>query len=231
MSAAACVVLVPVASAIDPDCDRALRELEARGYEVRRVYGHAAIDQARSQMATDALADGFDQLMWIDSDVLFDPAAVERLRSHDLPIVGGIYVKKAARALACHLLSETECVEFGAGGGLLPIRYAAAGFMLTRRALYDRIRETHALPICNEARGRPMIPFFLPMLLSEPGGSWYLGEDYAFSERARRAGFEIFADTSLRLGHVGRYAYGWEDAGGSHVRYASYRFQVAGKRR
>jgi hypothetical protein len=47
-----CVVLVPVASMIEPACDDALYELERRGYQVRRVRGYAAIDQGRNQMAT-----------------------------------------------------------------------------------------------------------------------------------------------------------------------------------
>src|SRR5215813_4903128 len=89
-----CVVLVPVGSYVEPDCDRALSQLEARGYVVRRVYGYAAIDQARSQMATDALAEGFDELMWIDADIGFDPDSVDRLRDHGLPISCGIYPKK-----------------------------------------------------------------------------------------------------------------------------------------
>jgi hypothetical protein len=73
-----CVVLVPVGHHIEPACDEALKQSERRGYRVRRRYGSAAIDQARSQMATDALAEGFDELMWIDSDTGFDPDAVEQ---------------------------------------------------------------------------------------------------------------------------------------------------------
>ena len=58
---------------IHPPCEDALRELERRGYEVRRVGGYAAIDQARNQLATDALLDGFEETMWIDADLGFDP--------------------------------------------------------------------------------------------------------------------------------------------------------------
>ena len=61
-----CLVLVPVATRIEPACEAALAELARRGYTVRRVYGYAAIDQARSDMATDALADGFEETMWIE---------------------------------------------------------------------------------------------------------------------------------------------------------------------
>ena len=75
-----CAVLVPFSGFIHPGCERALQELERRGYPVRRVGGYAAIDQGRNQMATDALLDGFDETMWIDSDVEFHPDGVDQLR-------------------------------------------------------------------------------------------------------------------------------------------------------
>jgi hypothetical protein len=82
--ASCCVVLVPV-GAIDPVCEDALRELERRGYVVWRVRGYTALDAALNQMASDALAQGCDELMWIDSDIVFDPDDVDKLRRHDLP--------------------------------------------------------------------------------------------------------------------------------------------------
>ena len=84
-----CAILVPFGTSILPPCERALEELERRGYDVRRVGGYAAIDQGRNQMATDALLDGYEETMWIDSDVDFHPDSVDRLRSHGLPIVCG----------------------------------------------------------------------------------------------------------------------------------------------
>jgi hypothetical protein len=65
-----CVILVPIGGVIDPGCEDALRELARRGYPVWRVHGYSAIDAARNQMASDALAQGFDELMWIDSDIV-----------------------------------------------------------------------------------------------------------------------------------------------------------------
>ena len=75
-----CIVLVPFAAHIHPECDEGLRALERRGYPVRRLGGVAAIDQGRNQMATDAIHDGFDETMWIDADIGFHPDSVERLR-------------------------------------------------------------------------------------------------------------------------------------------------------
>jgi hypothetical protein len=223
---ARCVVLVPVGGHVEPECEAGLRRLEAAGYPVRRVQGYAAIDQARSQIASDALADGFDELLWIDSDVVFDVDDVRRLREHDVPIVCGIYPKKNSRALSCHLLPDTRTVRFGTHGGLLEIRYAATGFLLTRREVYDGIARHEQLPVCNQRFSTPVVPYFLPLLVPDGDGTWYLGEDFAFCERARRSGFTILADTRIKLGHVGSYRYSWEDAGASRERYADYEFTV-----
>ena len=93
-----CVVLVPFSGFVHAGCERALQELERRGYPVRRMGGYAAIDQGRNQMATDALIDGFDETMWIDSDVEFHPDSVDQLRAHGLPICCGVYPQKGRRA-------------------------------------------------------------------------------------------------------------------------------------
>jgi hypothetical protein len=67
-----CVVLVPYNGFIHPECEDALKELERRGYSVRRVGGYAAIDQGRNQMATDALIDDFGEPLFRDWSPAFD---------------------------------------------------------------------------------------------------------------------------------------------------------------
>lgn len=223
-----CVVLVPVGNHIEPQCDDGLRQLESRGYTVRRVRGYAAIDQGRNQMATDALADGFEELFWIDSDVAFNPDDVERLRSHRLPIVCGIYPKKGVRALSCHVMPGTNGIVFGEGGGLVEVLYAATGFLLVRREVLLDIQEQLSLPLCNEVFGRPMLPFFLPLVNPEPTGHWYLAEDYAFSKRARDCGYQIWADTTIRLRHIGTYGFSWEDAGLQLQRFPTFHLHMSG---
>ena len=217
-----CAVLVPAYGPIHPDCEASLKVLEQRDYPVRRVKGYAAIDQARNQMATDALREGFDETLWIDSDIGFDPDAIECLRSHNLPIVCGIYPKKGQPALACHVLPGTKSVTFGEGGGLIELMYAATGFLLVRREVYLRIHRHFNLPVCNERFARPLIAFFQPIVRTIDDGYWYLAEDYSFCHRAREAGLQIMADTSIRLWHIGEGCFGWEDAAGQTQRQASF---------
>jgi hypothetical protein len=74
----------------------------------------------------------------------------------------------------------------------------------------------------------PTTPYFLPMVMPSGDVHIYLGEDFAFSERARQSGFRIYADTSIRLQHIGIYGYGWEDVGEGLPRRASYQIKLRG---
>src|SRR5208337_5194826 len=94
-----CVILVPASRHIEPHCEYSLRQLEAQSYIVRRLYGFAQVDVARNRLASESIADGFEELMWIDSDIAFEPQSVQRLRSLGLPIVCGLYPKKLEREL------------------------------------------------------------------------------------------------------------------------------------
>jgi hypothetical protein len=221
-----CVILVPVASHVEAECESALRELERRGYAVWRVPGYSAIDQARNQLATDALLAGFEETMWIDSDIKFHPDDVNRIQSHGLPICCAIYPKKGKRELAIHVIPGTETIVFGKEGGLQELQYAGTGFLHIRRPVYEAIREKLRIPECNKHFGKVMLPFFQPLIVPHRGGQWYLAEDFAFCERARQCGFKIMADTTIRLGHIGMYAYTWEEAGRETQRFHTYRFQL-----
>jgi hypothetical protein len=220
------VALVPVANVMEPECEASLQKLRARGVKVRVFRGASAIDQARSMMVHDALKDGFTELLWVDADIAFEPSDVDLLLAHDKPFVCGIYPKKGVRALTCHVMPGTRELVFGEEGGLVEILYAAGGFTLVRSAVYAEVKEKLALPVCNAQFGMPLVPFYQPMVKQTEAGAWYLAEDFAFSERARQAGFSVYADTRIRLRHIGRYAFQWEDAGTESKRHASFRFAI-----
>lgn len=202
-----CLILTPVGHYIEPHCDLSLRQLEARGYEVLRWYGASQIDVIRNRLATKALADGFTELMWIDADMAFDPGSVDRLRAHDLPIVCGLYPTKVECRPTWVVRPGAPEPPFGPGGGLMELHYAPTGFLYTRSEVYREVQRREDLPVCNRDIQQELVPFFLPMVVPTGDAFRYLGEDYAFCERARRCGYRIFADTTIRLQHIGMFGY------------------------
>ena len=191
----------------------------------------------RNQIGSDALADGFQETLWIDSDVGFNPDDIEKVRRHGLPIVCGIYPKKGKRELAIHILSGTPSLRFGVNGGLHELLFGGTGFLHVRRNVYETMIEKLSLPVCSQHANRPMWPFFQPLIRTAPArtadkteprkGHWYLAEDYAFCHRARLCGIPIIADTTIRLWHVGDYSYSWEDAGIDRQRFGDFDFQFS----
>jgi hypothetical protein len=211
---AGCLIVVPYLDSILTECEDGLRALEKRGYVVRRDAGPDAIDHKRSRLATQALEEPYEEFLWIDSDMKFDPDDVDRLRSHGLPLVGGFYAGRGKPDLSCRPLAGTTEIAFGQGGSPVEVHSLATGFLLTHRRVYEDIVRKLDLPWCGAASGELVVPYFLPLVYADQEhGMAYLSEDYAFCQRARQAGHKVMLDASIRLWHVGHYGYGWEDVG------------------
>jgi hypothetical protein len=222
-------VLVPHMNGIEGECEQALRALESAGVRVVRRGGCSAIDVARNEMVSDALHNEAEAILFIDSDIGFEPQDALRLLARPEPVVCGVYAKKGMRELASVFAPGTKEVVFGPEVvGAYPLDYAATGFLRMRAGMLRRmIAELH-LPLCNTHWGRGVWPFFQPMIVPHGEGKLhYLGEDWAFSYRLKQIGVTPLADTSIRLWHWGRYAFSWEDAGSTVNRYRSYSYRLS----
>ncbi len=222
------VILVPHLNGIEPECEHSLSQLEQAGVRIIRRAGCSAIDVARNEMASDALHDGFESLMFIDSDTGFEFQDALRLLARPEPVLAGIYPKKVRREFASTFAPGISDILFGPESpGLYPLRYAATGFLRIRAEVLRRMIQELKLPLCNTQWGRGCWPFFLPLIVPQStGGLHYLGEDWAFSYRLQQIGVTPLADTSFRLWHYGRYGYSWEDAGSDKERFMTYFFKI-----
>lgn len=221
-----CVVLAPYREAVSPGCEEALRALESRGYVVRRVAIDGSLDQVRSRLATDALRDGFSEVLWVDSMAQFDASAVETLRKHGAPMVCGVAPRPGRRALDVEVVPGTEMLALGVGGGLVNVRSAGMSLMHVRREVFELVQQRERLPVSRDANGEWSVPFFEPMTVEVADGRRSLNSAQAFCERVRRCGLEVQIDTSIRVSVEGRYGFDWEDAGQEKVRYEAYRYRL-----
>jgi hypothetical protein len=222
------VVLTPHLNGIEPECEKALQQLEQSGVRVVRRGGCSAIDVARNEMLSDALHDGAESVLFIDSDIGFEPHDALRLLARPEPVVAGVYAKKSRREMASIFADGVTEVLFGpeAPAPYL-LKYAATGFLRLRAEVLRRMIAELALPLCNTHWGRGVWPFFLPLTVPQGPGKWhYLGEDWAFSHRLAQIGVVPLADTTIRLWHWGRYGFSWEDAGADVRRYRSYNYRI-----
>ena len=162
------------------------------------------ISRARSKLASFFLDTDCDFLLSIDADMEFPVDAVDRLVRHDKDIVAAPYPVKTTPtrwAVAFNGAAPTY-VE-----GLLPVRYVSTGFSLVKRRVVEALC-TPDLRYYEAEEARHHYAIYLPLLHeSETGSRLYLSEDYAFCQRAKDKGYEIFCDFDIRLRHWGKNPY------------------------
>lgn len=181
--------------------------------------GDALISRTRSQLATKFLTseelEDADVMVIIDDDVQFTPddfwKIVEGARTKNA-LYGGIYATRSLKPHTAALAWSGQELAFGEGAPAVPIRYLATGFMaVPRKVLEDMVdhegfQSVHGkerIVYCEQGVGsHPMYDFFRCFEIEEPDGRiHYLSEDWAFCERARQCGYEVWADQSIILQH------------------------------
>ncbi len=207
------------------------------------TWNDALLCRARSKTATHFLLEtDYDVHVSIDSDIVFDPQSVLQIaeQAQEYGIVAGLYVTRHQGAL-CRPTSLFEYdlpIEFGTDPTPVPIKWAATGFLATARRVFERLAED--LPLCHKSESWKMFPFYQPFWVKSERDEedWiYLSEDYAFCERARRAGFQTYLNPAVRLLHLGQHPFRLEDLGQpdrlpqpvrmTYQRDGRYRYEVA----
>ena len=163
------------------------------------------ISSARNSIACLFLEDKeYDQLVMIDTDIVFSAQQFEHLvtRDHErYPVLAGIYTQRSNTGKVCFVpLPEFPPPD---DDGVFRCRRIATGFMrITRDCLLGIQRHFPTRYYMDQ--GRQRFDFFGDGLM--PDGVW-MTDDYAFCERATAAGFSIHGDSTIQLGHMGTACY------------------------
>jgi hypothetical protein len=182
------------------------------------------ITRARAMLVASFLENpAATHLMFIDSDISFEPEQFERLFRHDKDFVAAMYPVKEidwGRQPLAHArgeAAETAGLDYvGAlckgrelriDGDFATALYAGAGFQLIKRTVLERLTAAHPelaftqVHTTNPTAGRRQFALFDPII--DPDTGEYLSEDFAFCRRWRDLGGEIWLDLRSRLTHTG----------------------------
>lgn len=162
--------------------------------------GSSNLVRNRNVLAAEALARGADWLMWIDSDIAFDPADVFRLIDHNVALVGAAPQKRTQRwgepgAIAGDFALDAP--DF-TPNGLIRARGVPTAFQLVRASVFDRIE---AGPLRHVDSPEDVNAKLKAWFWHEMEQGQDLAEDYTFCRRCHRAGIETLIDPAIRLRH------------------------------
>jgi len=166
------------------------------------------IDVTRESMVKSALDFGFEWIFFLDSDVIVPRDALQKLFSHGLPLVCGIYKAKKPNGFfwAAWMRGKTpEGKEAFVpvadwNGRLFEVDVTGAGCMLVNRSVFDDIRKKTDLPFF--VWGKERNPTLLDKLNAPDPLMRDVSEDFWFCMLAKHCGIRIIIDGDVKCGHL-----------------------------
>jgi len=147
---------------------------------LRFARGPSSIAAKRNSLVQMLLADSeFKWLLFLDSDMVPHPAAVVRLLSHDVDIVGATYLARNPPHGVCAQLLDGEPAPSKGFDGIAPVKWIGTGCLLVRRQVFE------------------CIPF--PWFEHPAPGA---GEDMVFCQNAQTFDYTVYADCGFHVGHM-----------------------------
>lgn len=168
------------------------------GLELRQLspVGCSIVTDARSAVVDEFLRGNATHLFWIDSDMHWHPRDFVRLLSlcTQVDVVGATYPQKM-RPIRFPIRKMGERTnEFG----LVEVSGLGLGFTVMRREVVEKVAAGKEMIVSNSGK-TPMREVFR---LDRADGN-RLGEDMAFFEDIRAAGYTVWLDPMVNIAHVG----------------------------
>jgi hypothetical protein len=172
------------------------------------LVNESLIPRGRNALVARAMANPLaTHLMFVDSDILFEPADVLALLQENVDVIGGGYPKKS--------LPVDYVINPCPGGfqddGKVEVLRLGTGFLLIRREVFVKLAE--ASPHLKYTDDCGLDPSLNPYLYAYfdcglvPGHDVYMSEDWMFCNRWRDLGGKVFLSKRFALGHVGTFLF------------------------
>jgi hypothetical protein len=176
------------------------------------TYKSPLIHQARNYLTSVFLTTEYTHLLFIDSDVEFEPEAVLRMLVAKKDVICTPYRIKA-EAITEQLYTVGFKDPKGIlilPGGLVEIEAGPAGLMLIDRKVFEKIIKNRPdLKLKNKAIADPgkSHEFYYNFFSFDFKDGYSVGEDIAFCRLAKSNDFKLFANIQSPTVHHGSYAW------------------------
>ena len=153
---------------------------------------------ARNKIVTEALQNNMDLILWLDSDIAFEPDLLSRLfedmNKTKADVVTGLYFTRA-EPLEPVIYSTLETKQEG-------------DYMYIKKDVYDHYPKNKIFEIAGCGFGAVLTTVDICKKIIENYGAPFtplpgMGEDLTFCYKAREMGAKIMCDSGIKLEHVG----------------------------
>lgn len=178
------LVAVPCTDEIDVGFVNCLLGLKQMGETAVILLTGSLIYASREALADKAVNEGFDYVMWLDSDMTFPPTLMLDLIAQDKDIVTGICAMRRKPFLPCIFKEDDGYKAITEWSDrLFEVDACGFGAVLTKVSVLEKMFDTY------QTCFQPIYGF---------------GEDLSFCKRAKELGYKIYANPNVEIGHIGK---------------------------
>ena len=186
------------------------------------IFFESLISRARNAAVAHFLQDKEStHLLFIDSDIIYEPEDVIKLIESKKDVVGGMYPKKYIKWEHIKKNPDAERVDFPVGtsiinkDGFIETKYAPTGFLLISKNAINKLIKAHPeLKYQNDIDGYGYGEGFYNLFNAGVRNGVYESEDWGFSSLWRNLKEKVYIHPEVNLKHVG-----WHEYGGNLKKY------------
>lgn len=169
--------------------------------QVEDECGNTDITDARALMVGKFLSGPGTDLVFVDSDVCWEPGALLKLVDYPVDFVSGVYPKRCdPLTFALRYLEDKPELWADPKTGLIEVAGVSAGFMRCSRKMLEQMARDYA-GLFYQRDDKKFWGLFDPYRLDD--GKRKLSEDYSFCQRWKDIGGQVWIDPEIKMGHIG----------------------------
>jgi glycosyltransferase involved in cell wall biosynthesis len=158
----------------------------------------ALIQRARNDTIHLALEGEFDDLIWIDSDIEWQPEWIFKLLDHPVDVVGGTYRKKGDREE--YVVRAPGFVD--STTGLMEVQGLGTGFLRMNRNAMQYLWDSNK-PYIDKKDNKERRMIFDVIITNND----LMSEDIYALQKLIDGGFKIWMDPEMTCSHIGPYKF------------------------
>jgi len=170
-------------------------------FDIYEVVGCSLMEDARNLCVSRMLGSDFTDLLFLDSDVVWEPGAMVKLINYPVDVVAGVYRHRSDPvSWPVKWLEDRAELWADKDTGLIEVEGAATGFMrISRKAAVTMSENTEWYHDRQAPEGKSWMMF--DRIRDENHQKW--GEDFAFCKRWRALGGSVWIAPEIEMGHIG----------------------------
>lgn len=160
----------------------------------------ALVQRARNDLLAIAVENDFDDILWIDADIEWDPAKAIELLELDQDVIGLPVIKRTLETQSYNIKSKPEDLYITNDDGLIKVESIGTGFLKMSKNAFMYLWDNSTEYVHN---GKSVRWAFDVKLVDGD----IMSEDVHVAYKLKEGGFDIWVDPSSTCNHIGTLKY------------------------